>query len=749
MRRSFFILLAFSVQLARCTLSDGDQRCECKSKSLRGTFTNDELRELEKTLTSKNTYHPTNISQQYSSSIIESLCYVLRKHLAMSCQDEGSHSTRRKKSAVNGVSVYRDEDKDQLHITDCLSYLNRCIRQVHMGAVDDFLLTSNGSHIYYLQGKQVYASNVKNFAIRRKTISVFNVSSQRSRLLYSNAKLNLLYEECGDKVKRFMLYKLGWCEPMCVLSEYGKRMLRMKRAINRTKISIDPFVEEQQREAKITVILGLVFGVPLATLLIIAIIAIIACCCYCRKSTDDSQRENDDDCVPQSLVENARKAEPRPSQKDRFLPENFDVKQFQFKGPLVIERKPVFTSFHELEGDPPQQQTPEDHVEFDETMNEAYEIGEGVEKFAEHSKPASPEKQNKDAAFRNRSEHAAIVEAAAAKEVRDALAHALRRKHSAERLQPEHPLTTSSTQASEKKLKAHETGAILRNILGKKQPNSTVSWDIDDTQMTQCTAISPNPSKNEKKSYGKKSSFLRRQKSKRSDAPLQSTQMTQPSAATETTPRTPVTSPNFSYGATQTETLNSQTATITGRTTSVSPFPSAHALNVLRKRFSVRKKTVKETSKEMISSTRTSAEKTSEEKTTVTKSTKQSAEENLKERTTGKTSVEQPTEKAIKERTTGKTSVKQSAEKNLKEKPTGTACGKQSDKEKMKHKTVSTKSDRRSAEKNNEKAIGAKSSRKTTEENSKQRTSGTIPRTQSAEKNQKKKQLEQVILTNN
>uniref|UniRef100_A0A914RB41 Uncharacterized protein n=1 Tax=Parascaris equorum TaxID=6256 RepID=A0A914RB41_PAREQ len=55
--------------------------------------------------------------------------------------------------------------------------------------------------------------------------------------------------------------------------------------------------------------------------------------------------ETEDD-VPQSLIENARKAEPHASQKDKYLPENFDVAQFNFKGPLVIEHKPVFTTVH-------------------------------------------------------------------------------------------------------------------------------------------------------------------------------------------------------------------------------------------------------------------------------------------------------------------------------------------------------------------------------------------------------------------
>lgn len=53
-----------------------------------------------------------------------------------------------------------------------------------------------------------------------------------------------------------------------------------------------------------------------------------------------------EDDVPQSLIENARKAEPHASQKDKYLPENFDVAQFNFKGPLVIEHKPVFTTVY-------------------------------------------------------------------------------------------------------------------------------------------------------------------------------------------------------------------------------------------------------------------------------------------------------------------------------------------------------------------------------------------------------------------
>ncbi|VDK18004.1 unnamed protein product [Anisakis simplex] len=91
--------------------------------------------------------------------------------------------------------------------------------------------------------------------------------------------------------------------------------------------------------------------------------------CFCRKS----ESENDDDSeesVPASLVENAKKAEPRPSQRDKYLPENYDAAAFKFKGPLIIPHRPQFTDVHELDGDPPRPQSADDHVEFDAALNE-------------------------------------------------------------------------------------------------------------------------------------------------------------------------------------------------------------------------------------------------------------------------------------------------------------------------------------------------------------------------------------------
>ncbi|VDM47041.1 unnamed protein product [Toxocara canis] len=100
----------------------------------------------------------------------------------------------------------------------------------------------------------------------------------------------------------------------------------------------------------------------------------------------ESEHEEDEDVVPESLIENARKAEPTVSQKDKYLPENYDATQFNFKGPLMIHHRLNFTPVHELDADPPREPSADDHFEFDSAMNEAYEIGEGVEQFVDETK---------------------------------------------------------------------------------------------------------------------------------------------------------------------------------------------------------------------------------------------------------------------------------------------------------------------------------------------------------------------------
>lgn len=67
-----------------------------------------------------------------------------------------------------------------------------------------------------------------------------------------------------------------------------------------------------------------------------------------KAGLDDSfftESDNESDItIPESLVENARNAEPRPSERNKYLPENYDADQFHFKGPLIIEHRPQFTS---------------------------------------------------------------------------------------------------------------------------------------------------------------------------------------------------------------------------------------------------------------------------------------------------------------------------------------------------------------------------------------------------------------------
>ncbi|VDK54262.1 unnamed protein product [Anisakis simplex] len=207
---------------------------------------------------------------------------------------------------------------------------------IESGQDIDDKINRSGTHIYYhVSDKRVLLRAQANKFLVEEPSTILNntITTGYLRLIYANDELDLIYEQCDTSNNLTM---------------------------------------------------GLAIGIPLALFLVMAAVVITLYCLFCRTSDDDDQQ--DDDNIPQSLVENARKAEPSASQRDKFLPENFDVNQFHYKGPLIIERRPAFISFHDLAGDPPKQLSAEDHVEFDPNMNEAFEIGEGVEESADVSK---------------------------------------------------------------------------------------------------------------------------------------------------------------------------------------------------------------------------------------------------------------------------------------------------------------------------------------------------------------------------
>uniref|UniRef100_A0A915BSH9 Uncharacterized protein n=1 Tax=Parascaris univalens TaxID=6257 RepID=A0A915BSH9_PARUN len=139
MRIPILKLLYFAV-LPNCVRSsNGAEFSGCEREILLDAFTDDELLELEKTLTIRNANQPINKIWE-SPSVIESLCYVLKEQANISCKDNVLHTFRRSRSEANNVWVYRDSHEDLLHITDCSSDLHRCMNYVRTGFIDDFLV---------------------------------------------------------------------------------------------------------------------------------------------------------------------------------------------------------------------------------------------------------------------------------------------------------------------------------------------------------------------------------------------------------------------------------------------------------------------------------------------------------------------------------------------------------------------------------------------------------------------------------
>ncbi|VDN51582.1 unnamed protein product [Dracunculus medinensis] len=79
---------------------------------------------------------------------------------------------------------------------------------------------------------------------------------------------------------------------------------------------------------------------------------------------------------PSHLAEKSKA--PQDSVTTNWLPERISSKQFTYKGPLVIRAKQDSTVRHELESEDPSS-LESGHVTFDDALNEAYEVGTGVE----------------------------------------------------------------------------------------------------------------------------------------------------------------------------------------------------------------------------------------------------------------------------------------------------------------------------------------------------------------------------------
>uniref|UniRef100_A0A915A3M2 Uncharacterized protein n=1 Tax=Parascaris univalens TaxID=6257 RepID=A0A915A3M2_PARUN len=442
--------------------------------------------------------------------------------------------------------------------------------------------------------------------MHHETMALLNVSNGNSRLIYCNGKLSLLFQQCNNRIKRFMLYKLGWDKSACVLCEHEEIIHTIKkRADSSNTDNSMTHSEEALRQRRLNFILTLAFAVPLGILCIAAVIAITICCCFCRKSGSNGSLGETEDDVPQSLIENARKAEPHASQKDKYLPENFDVAQFNFKGPLVIEHKPVFTTFHELEGDPPREQAVTDHVEFDPTMNEAYEIGEGVERLGETSKmPPTLQQQQQQQAIENvrKLNKEAVKEATFVKEVRDALKHARdRQKKSGKEV-----TGRSATQVKRDKRKLQIHGGLLRNTFDKNVRRSKHTT-VEETQATQRSEDSSGWQNKKKKMEPEKPHPVCQQKfveAHTATAAFLSSAATQSSIWTEAIP----------VSGSSVETQKSQT-TVTGKTQDTSLLQFVRSMP-RGKKSSTGKKSTKKTTKNIMTSTRKTVIERSKERAT-------------------------------------------------------------------------------------------------------------------------------------
>uniref|UniRef100_A0A0M3IDW1 IRS-type PTB domain-containing protein n=1 Tax=Ascaris lumbricoides TaxID=6252 RepID=A0A0M3IDW1_ASCLU len=207
-------------------------------------------------------------------------------------------------------------------------------------------LSVDGRYIHYRRGQNVYFSSTLNFDIKRENAIIF-VATRNSYFIYANAAL-LFFMKNAQK-------KSGNESDITIPESLVENARNAEpRPSERNKYLVENYDADQ----------------------------------FHFKESDNES----DITIPESLVENARNAEPRPSERNKYLPENCDVDQFHFKGPLIIEHRPQFTSVHELEHDLPREISCNDHIEFDSAMNEAYEIGEGVEKFAEYPKTVQLQK---------------------------------------------------------------------------------------------------------------------------------------------------------------------------------------------------------------------------------------------------------------------------------------------------------------------------------------------------------------------
>ncbi|MCP9257765.1 hypothetical protein DINM_001019 [Dirofilaria immitis] len=111
------------------------------------------------------------------------------------------------------------------------------------------------------------------------------------------------------------------------------------------------------------IIIALAIGVPILIIIISVIII--------TRTVEDE--------LPKSLIENCRQAEPPLEEQGKYLPELFDASAFQFKGPLIIEYPKLHILEHDLTNIKPDGSNVNDHVQFDENLNVAYNIGDNVE----------------------------------------------------------------------------------------------------------------------------------------------------------------------------------------------------------------------------------------------------------------------------------------------------------------------------------------------------------------------------------
>ncbi|VIP00254.1 Uncharacterized protein BM_BM8276 [Brugia malayi] len=248
----------------------------------------------------------------------------------------------------------------QLLVQNCSHQMSIRIKYIIKLHADDCILDPSNYNIYYKRRRRIYHSTIPH---TRKSEFLFKINARKIHFIYLNNKLNLLFCEQIGSEATYNVFHYRLRTRNCILqTKLPMPYLRLKRSI----------FQLGNRGTILAIILVLVIGVPILIILTsLFIIVVIYCCCQKNGTTEDE--------LPKSLIENCRRAEPPPEEQGKYLPEPFDAAAFQFKGPLIIEYPKLHILEHDLTNAKPTGSSVKDHVQFDENLNVAYNIGENVE----------------------------------------------------------------------------------------------------------------------------------------------------------------------------------------------------------------------------------------------------------------------------------------------------------------------------------------------------------------------------------